>query len=1075
MNNRPYEISDDVNSIFMESCVSDNKSEFAINPTEHFSPNQVSMASSFRSLNATPIETIITTSNSKKSKRRLIFTMLFVIFLLSVILFYKLFHSLTQNNSQNDDSILMSLTSKVKSIKKNQLDSKASLITIVDDESDKVHFSISVNTNGMSNDVINEGLLYKEMAMNYMILIPFKKFENRNKERLIVFNITKSEVMNGYTRVDIEIDSDKFNEFMNFWTSWIEIYSQRLYDQPTFRNVLYTTIVNSISNNNDDIDSNQFYSRKNDDEYIEDRIIDDILYNNSDISMSLAQFVKNNVINNNVTLIQKKIDALIGKYYIGENVNIVLYAKSSLIEDATMSINKAMNVFPIAENSDENVHTSQSLNKGKIVWFKSNSIGRYITLCYIISNITNKNDMIYLDYLSYHLQSKRNRTIFERLVTNGFIEELKTSCSPLKQISNGYLLKMKLRLTTLGAYNIEDITLNVTSYIKSFNMMKPKSDIEFKDYVLSKKNAIRFKEPSVYDIINEYQKVLINKISYKDYDSIKIQNYPRMSITDEFNINNIILFYESKLSQSIAVNIFSEGEQKKYNKTIYIDDHNTSVEYYNCDIPKEINTKGYHNNTIKIYSKNSLPDISLGNEFITSNSKSIPFTEDNEITPMKVYSSNRTIIWVKTDRSFMLPKVVVNIHFVSMYIRSSKEKEYFAHVLFYKQLERKIQFRLNDAILAGNTITMKLNDNGFHIKIVAFNDVIAKILDIISSIYFNPKLSMYNYQKTRSETFNFISYYTMKQRGIRLFRRLVKFNKFYFVNDIPFNCSEVINTMNNIPYNSLVTMLFYGDIEKESVLSMVEQYKQKMKEDSFEYTLNDKIYSNSSELLSALHFNVPYNGSVVIRKVNSDDEQTKSMVMNYYRIMNISDIKKIQLTILVKLLQEYINSMFDYEFNVIDYDGYLYLYIGGESDSKSPATMNKEIDMKIKTFRSTLPLLSQKEFNTIKARTSLQSKLRFDSLETKAHKVWKEIYLSTYQFTPSAISSLIVSLEKESLISMYEELFFNESSIRKISIQLYRYDIEMTGDTEEAYLVNEKIKTVIKQDIDIFHSRYSVS
>ena len=79
MNNRPYEISDDVNSIFMESCVSDNKSEFAINPTEHFSPNQVSMASSFRSLNATPIETIITTSNSKKSKRRLIFTKLIMI------------------------------------------------------------------------------------------------------------------------------------------------------------------------------------------------------------------------------------------------------------------------------------------------------------------------------------------------------------------------------------------------------------------------------------------------------------------------------------------------------------------------------------------------------------------------------------------------------------------------------------------------------------------------------------------------------------------------------------------------------------------------------------------------------------------------------------------------------------------------------------------------------------------------------------------------------------------------------------------------------------------------------------
>lgn len=1074
MNNRPYEISDDVNSIFMESCVSDNKSEFAINPTEHFSPNQLSMASSFRSLNATPIETIITTSNSKKSKRRIIFTMLFLIFLLSVLLFYKLFHSFSQS-SQNDDSILLSLTSKVHSIKKNQLDSKASLITIVDDESDKVHFSISVNTNGMSNDVINEGLLYKEMAMNYMILIPFKKFENRNKERLIVFNITRSEVTNGYTRVDIEIDSDKFNELMNFWTPWIEIYSQRLDDQPTFRNVLYTTIVNSISNNNDDIDSNQFYSRKNDDEYIEDRIIDDILFNNSDISLSLAQFVKNNVINNNVTLIQKKIDDLIRKNYIGENINVVLYAKSSLIEDATISINKAMSVLPIAENKDKNADTNQSLNKGKIVWFKSNSIGRYITLCYIISNITNKNDMIYLDYLSYHLQSKRNKTIFERLITNGFIEDMRTSSSPLKQIKNGYLLKLKFRLTTLGAYNIEDITMNVTSYIKSFNMMKPKSDIEYKEYVLSKKNVIRFKEPNVYDILNEYQNVLINKISYKDYDNFKIQNYPRISITDEFNMNNIILFYESKLSQSIAVSVFSEGEQNKYNKTIYIDDHNTSIEYYHCDIPKEINTKGYHNNTIKTYSKNSLPDISLNNEFITSNSKAIPFTDDKEMIPIKVYSSNRTIIWLKTDRSFMLPKVVVNIHFVSMYIRSSNEKEYFSHVLFYKQLERKIQFKLNDAILAGNSIHMELNDNGFHIKIVAFSDTIGKILDTISSIYFNPKLSMYNYQKTRSETFNFISYYTMKQRGIRLFRRLVKFNKFYFVNDIPFNCSEVINTMNNIPYNSLVTMLFYGDIEKETVLSMVDKYKPKMKEDSFQYILNDKVYSNSSELLSALHFNVPFNGSIVIRKVNSDDEQTKSIVMNYYRLMNVSDIKKIQLTILLRLLKEHINSMFDYEFNVIDYDGYLYLYIGGESDTKSPATMNKEIDMQIKTFRSTLALLSAEEFTTIKGRTSLQSKLRFDSLESKAKKVWNEIYLSTYQFTPSAISSLIVSMEKDSLISMYEELFFNESTIRKISIQLYRYDIEMPGDTEEAYLVNKKIKTVITQDIDIFHSRYSVS
>ena len=212
MNNRPYEISNDINSVLMESSVSESKSEYTlnINTTVKSSRFQPSMMSSFRSLKPMPIDTIVTKS-PKRRRRLLILSIFTIVLVLSVVLLYKLLSSISRSEIDDNDSILLSLTSSLKERRKVSLDNKAILTTIVDDECDKVHFSISVDTNGMKNDVINEGLLYKEMAMNYMLMIPFKKYESRNKQRIVIFNITKYEITNGYSRVDIEIDSNKFS------------------------------------------------------------------------------------------------------------------------------------------------------------------------------------------------------------------------------------------------------------------------------------------------------------------------------------------------------------------------------------------------------------------------------------------------------------------------------------------------------------------------------------------------------------------------------------------------------------------------------------------------------------------------------------------------------------------------------------------------------------------------------------------------------------------------------------------------------------------------------------------------
>ena len=1081
MNNRPYEISNDINSVLMESSVSDSKSEFTlnINTTVKSSRFQPSMMSSFRSLKAMPIDTIVTKS-PKRRRRLLILSIFTIVLVLSVILLYKLLSSISLREIDDDDSILLSLTSSLKERKKVALDNKAVLTTIVDDECDKVHFSISVNTNGMKNDVINEGLIYKEMALNYMVMIPFKKYESRNKERIVIFNITKYEITNGYSRVDLEIDSNKFSELMNFWQYWLNTYQSKLNDQATLRNLFMVSVVNSLMMDNDDIDKDQFYSRKNNDDYIEERIIDDVIFNNSAISSILAEFAKNNIMNDNITAIKENLSKAISNFYVGENINLLLYAKSSLIEDAATALSRAIKKLNSSGNQTEieiSTHNTK-FSKGKIIWLKSNNIGRYISLFYLITNITNVNDIIYLDYLSYHLQSKRNQTLFDRLSSSGDIEDLWCKLTPMKQIENNFLLKVKLRLTTQGAFNIEDIVINITSYIKTFNSLKPKSEIEYKDFVIFRKNKIIFKEPNVYDVIDEYQNLYINKVSYKDYDTFKISNHPRLGINKHFSLENIILFYESKSNRLSSINIFNiDSEQIKQNTSIYIDDHNSTIVYYHSEISRQIAEKGFKNNTVSLFSKKSLPDISLQNIFMTKVNSVIECTDEKEksqMEPSLIFSTNETKIWLRQDRSFLLPKVVANFHFVSTFIRSANDKEYFAHVLFYNQLQKRILVQLNDAIRAGNSIDMHLTDNGFHMKIVAFSDIISRIINAIFDIYFTPELSQYNYAKTRIEDFNYISYYTLKQRGISIFRRLLKFNKFYFVNDIPFNSKEVKLSIEKIPYHSLVTMLFYGDTNKTTVLSNVALYLNRISsnDSSFDYILNDVQYESSIQFLQALHFNVPINGSVIVRKANNDDEQSKSIVMNYYRIVNTTGLAKVKTMILLNLLKEHINKMFDFEFNIIDTDGFIYLYIGGESETKSPSVMNKEIDMKVKTFQSALSTITQKEFNNIKARYSYRSKLIFDSLDTKAKAVWKQIYLNSYQFSPSATSSLIVSLEMENILQMYNSLFIDKETIRKVSIQLYRHDLPFPQEKEEIYLPNKNITTEITEDIDIFHSRY---
>lgn len=410
-----------------------------------------------------------------------------------------------------------------------------------------------------------------------------------------------------------------------------------------------------------------------------------------------------------------------------------------------------------------------------------------------------------------------------------------------------------------------------------------------------------------------------------------------------------------------------------------------------------------------------------------------------------------------------------------MYIRSESDLEFFAHVLFFRSFERRIRDDLNEAVLAGNYISTHLTDNGFDISIFAYSDVAMKIYDTIIQMYLSPKISYEFFDYVKNHEFNYISSYNLKQRGIMLFRRLIKYSRAYFVRDISYVDPQLSKTIHIIPFHSYITMMFYGDIKEENLTQRIKFLNETTENPEIKpikYTLEGIEYKTAKNFLLALYKNKEMNRSVVVRFENNDAEQIRSLVMNYYPLYDYEDGNtKAKIKILFELLKKHLQKAFDVEFNVMNSDGVHYLYLGEESEKKSPIVMNKELDMKIKTFSNTLDSISLREIDNIKAKVSFRAKMGLYTLQSKAKKVWKEIYFMTYNFTPTSSASFIVKMGKNDIIEMYNTLFVKEKNVKKLSIQLFSYGNEIKDEQKEAYTVNKNITSVVTRNIQFFHQK----
>lgn len=660
MNNIPYQLSNDADSV-LQDTFSEMKSGFAsINPNTTMKSLATSKyQSSFHSLTISPIETIITTKDSSASKKRFFFALIISI-TFGAILFWilKCFSSKPTGENTIGVDIDLPLTTNVKrkSIKTFVLKNKANVTTLLDDTAQLSHISFAVNTNNMENEIMNDGILYKEIALNLFFVIPFKKFEARRKDKLTSFNITKKEIKLGWTRIDVEIEHDKLHELINALILWFGTLEKNIEPFPVLRTAMNLALLRGYDED---------YQKKSDDNYVEKLIIDDILYNNSFFAEKCVAFIRQNADTPLMEKFKSHIFQMIRNFYIGSNMNIIVYTKSIYIADIVHELHNLAKYIP--EFSSTSVSKNNVKNKPfpinlrKAIWYQSANQGRYLSITYVMSDLL-KSDKIYLEYLTYLLSMKGNFSLYKSLHHQcGMIENINPIFEPSAQSKRISLLKVKYQLTTLGALNLETVVYNTSSYLFALLSTKSNSTLRFQEFLKTKKAETYFSEPKVEDVLNSFQNYAIDQFTLKDYEAFDLNLYMKTrneTIKKMFNEENMLIFYEAKTLRMISMDIFGSTQLKK-NATVYLNFNGNTVLYYSTNITELSN-----------YTKNeSLPTVLFNNtpnEFITnkkSTTASSSEREKSEMTPTNIYKSKHFTMWYRVRNNYLLCRLITHFQF----------------------------------------------------------------------------------------------------------------------------------------------------------------------------------------------------------------------------------------------------------------------------------------------------------------------------------------------------------------------------------------------------------------------------
>ena len=623
-------------------------------------------------------------------------------------------------------------------------------------------------------------------------------------------------------------------------------------------------------------------------------------------------------------------------------IKIVLtsHFKVSLVKKSFLNYFKIIINKERKEEHSQNAYNINDFIKQKSIYYNISKYEKnFIKINYFIDDKNNNYSKLYIDsgyfnYLKYILDETYEESLYYMLREIYNITSL--SCD------YEVILKSKIKFSItlyLNDYSYDSINIiinkvyeyihNITKYINSLDYEDLKASELYKivsqnfTFTEDSHDCFEINKKRAIQLFFKNEKIYFLRDVWLPGNFLKNLNYLK-EYTNQLTPNNsvIIFGFNSDTLNKINIPYLTEFQKTKY----------FSLNYSCFDLDIDFEKKFNYDEPYKV---NNHKNIYISNYTSESNLDCDPEDEEKYFTekPKSISKTGLKEFFFKKDTSFHLPKVYIILYFFHPYLRAQspagdndyfRDSKFFQIILHLTYLKREINFKLADAIRAGNIILFNFNQNLFYIDIFAFSDVaemiskvIKEIIESYSEEIIKQKFEIYR-EIALKDYLNFNSVDILIKLRFDFYQNLTKtidkppiYNYYTFpLNE--FKSRDVGKILNDYINSFIIQGFIYGYYTEEQAINLCSNFYIS-KEENFQQALNyanlNNVGLDSNNFIEWIKEKNKLTQDIEVEK--KDDKYTD---YNYYRFMRFSEYT-IENRIMSKLFSLIFNNNDNYKNN----------------------------------------------------------------------------------------------------------------------------------------------------------------
>ena len=429
--------------------------------------------------------------------------------------------------------------------------------------------------------------------------------------------------------------------------------------------------------------------------------------------------------------------------------------------------------------------------------------------------------------------------------------------------------------------------------------------------------------------------------------------------------------------------------------------------------------------------------------------------------PIKIAQNlSKSNIWLKTDRTFLMPKTDIKIFIRINDIDSEKDKVILGIIIDI--INGRIKEMLYDAALLKYKANLLAHQKGIEFQINGFSDKLGLLVQTVFEHFcsFFEKMTEEQFQNHVSDIRIFYENLNKAQSLQQLQKYLNKIlRKNYLSNKEILKYLEEVSLedvkkfIEKMFKNYELNILFVGNILPEEATELSYNITNIFLS---KYYLNNVQKKSTLQNTSILNISRKFNSVFQTNNSNLDDEN--NAIINYYQIGKRNDLDYVKSVVISTLLNTECFNFLRTEkqlgyvvhsniFSLKNVDGFT---IGIQGSNNPPDLMNKYIEEFLFRFYEIISNKSETQFHNIFTHVANNFLFKDADISSLSDRLWEEICFGKKDFEKfDRYYKQIINLTKNDILEFFQQIFKIEN--KKISLQLSKNN---SIDTQNRLLLN---------------------